>query len=718
MVDTKPASPAVSHPLEPLLADEIRAAVAAVRASGRITDAALFSIVTLDEPTRHALAAHRGGQPVERRIRLVIVPGPESSVIEAVVTLPAGDIVEWVVQDGVRPALLFDDSYRAVIALKADPGWQAAMSKRGITDFDKVQIDPWPTGNFGNPLEDGKRIVRCLSYYREHPTDNGYARPVEGVLATVDAARGEVLEVLDYGVVPLPGGTGNLPARGRPAPAHRSASAGHRPGRGCQLHPRVQPPPLATVVDAGVDGPAAGAGPPLHRLRGRRPGAPHPPPGLDLRDGGPLRRPGAPARVEERIRRGRVGTRPDGQHPRPGLRLPRGGHLPRRHLRQRARQPLRDGERRLHPRGGLRHPLEAQRHEHRPRRGPALPTAGRLVHRHRRELRVRLLLVLLPGRLLPTRGQAHRHPLHPGAGPGRGAGYRVGDRPRPRRPPPPAPLLRPARPRAWTAPINEVYEVSFEPMPVGEDNPWGNGFRQRLDRLESEQRARRDVDPASSRHWRFVNPRSTNGLGRPVAFRLVPGSTPTLLARPDSSIGQRAGFAQHNLWVTPYAPEERRAAGDYPNQHAGGDGLLRWTAADRPLTGSPPGSWPGTPSGSPIRPGRRTGRSCRWSTAASTCCRWASSTATPPSTSPRPRTTATDPPAGALRASGGGRSRRRASRSEWADTMAAMPALESLLYDEIRRRGLGHPQPARGPQRLRHHHAARAPRAVGDAPHQ
>ena len=52
MVDTTPASPAVSHPLEPLLADEIQAAVAAVRASGRITDAALFSMVTLEEPTQ------------------------------------------------------------------------------------------------------------------------------------------------------------------------------------------------------------------------------------------------------------------------------------------------------------------------------------------------------------------------------------------------------------------------------------------------------------------------------------------------------------------------------------------------------------------------------------------------------------------------------------------------------------------------------------------
>jgi primary-amine oxidase len=33
--------------------------------------------------------------------------------------------------------------------------------------------------------------------------------------------------------------------------------------------------------------------------------------------------------------------------------------------------------------------------------------------------------------------------------------------------------------------------------------------------------------------------------------------------------------------VTPYDRDERRAAGEYPNQHEGGDGLPRWTAADR-----------------------------------------------------------------------------------------------------------------------------------------
>jgi primary-amine oxidase len=140
-------------------------------------------------------------------------------------------------------------------------------------------------------------------------------------------------------------------------------------------------------------------------------------------------------------------------------------------------------------------------------------------------------------------------------------------------------------------PLNEAYEIGFETLEPGDDNPWGNGFRQKATRLESELGARRDVDPASGRHWRFVNPESTNGLGRPVAYKLVPGSTPTLHARPESSVGRRAGFARHNLWVTPYSPDERRAAGDFPNQHPGDEGLPRWTSADRPLVGTDIVAW-------------------------------------------------------------------------------------------------------------------------------
>jgi len=201
------------HPLEPLTEDEIRAAVTVVRATGRLTDSARFSTVTLDEPSKQAVTAFergdRGDRGERRRVRLVIVPGPECSGIEAVVVVATGQVVAWEERSDVRPALLFEESFNAIVALHEHDGFRDAMHKRGITDLDKIQIDPWPTGNFGVPIEDGRRIVRCLFYYRESPGDNGYARPIEGVLAFVDGARGEVLDVVDYGVVALPAETGS-----------------------------------------------------------------------------------------------------------------------------------------------------------------------------------------------------------------------------------------------------------------------------------------------------------------------------------------------------------------------------------------------------------------------------------------------------------------------------------------------------------------------------
>jgi primary-amine oxidase len=130
---------------------------------------------------------------------------------------------------------------------------------------------------------------------------------------------------------------------------------------------------------------------------------------------------------------------------------------------------------------------------------------------------------------------------------------------------------------------NSVYEVDVEAVPAGTDNPLANAFVTRPRLLARESEAQRVVDPARSRTWKVVNPRRRNRLGEPVGYKLIPGSTPTLLASPDSSISRRATFATKNLWVTPFAPDEMRAAGEYPNQHAGGAGLPEWTAADRAL---------------------------------------------------------------------------------------------------------------------------------------
>ena len=132
-------------------------------------------------------------------------------------------------------------------------------------------------------------------------------------------------------------------------------------------------------------------------------------------------------------------------------------------------------------------------------------------------------------------------------------------------------------------PDNAVFEVDAAPAPPGTGNPVGSAFTATATLLETELAARRDVDPSRSRTWRIANRSRRNALGQPTAYKLLPGATPTLLAGPESSIGRRAAFAAHNLWVTPFSPEERRAAGDYPNQHSGEAGLAAWTAQDRPV---------------------------------------------------------------------------------------------------------------------------------------
>ena len=54
-----------------------------------------------------------------------------------------------------------------------------------------------------------RRIVRPLTWMRAAPGEHGYARPVEGLVVVVDLDAGEVVEVADHGVVPLPPQPGN-----------------------------------------------------------------------------------------------------------------------------------------------------------------------------------------------------------------------------------------------------------------------------------------------------------------------------------------------------------------------------------------------------------------------------------------------------------------------------------------------------------------------------
>ncbi|HEY4928265.1 MAG TPA: primary-amine oxidase [Acidimicrobiales bacterium] len=571
-----------THPLDPLDEGEIIAAVAAVRATGRLSDSALFAMVTLVEPDRVQLTGFAVGQPVPRLARLVILPRPDASLVEATVALPDGTVVDWVERDGVRPALLFDDSYRSILALKADPRWQAAMRKRGITDDEKVQIDPWPTGNFGVPDENGRRITRCLSYYREDPTDNGYARPVEGVLATVDAARGVVLDVTDSGVVPLPPGRGtyrsgdNGPDRDDLLPLEIVQPEGvsftldghhlswQRWSMRLSMHP-LEGLVLHTIAydDHGITRPI------LHRACISEMVVPYGDPGpvhgwknaFDVGEWGLGRMTNSLA----------LGCDCVGEIT----------YLDATFSSEHGKTYVVENAICIHEEdyGILWKHLDMNTGHAEVRRSRRLvvsfmATVGNYEYGFywyfyldgSLQLEVKLTGIMSTQAVI----EGQETPWGSMVAPGLAAPFHQH-------------LFCARLDVTVDGPVNEVHEVSFEPAPEGTDNPMGNAIRQTVTRLESELAARRDIDSASSRHWRFVNPTSLNGLGRPVAYKLLAGATPTILAQPGSSVGQRAGFARHNLWVTPDTPGQVRAAGDYPNQHQGGDGLPTWTAADRPL---------------------------------------------------------------------------------------------------------------------------------------
>ena len=110
--------------------------------------------------------------------------------------------------------------------------------------------------------------------------------------------------------------------------------------------------------------------------------------------------------------------------------------------------------------------------------------------------------------------------------------------------------------------------------PSGPDNPTGNAWEAERTVLATEAAARRDDRPEEGalledreRGARSSALGDTDGLQadarRERARRCI---------SPDALLRARGpGSPSTTLWVTPYDPTQRFAAGDYPNQHPGGD---------------------------------------------------------------------------------------------------------------------------------------------------
>jgi len=581
------------HPLDPLNGSEIRRAVQILRQAGRVTSQARFVSVSLNEPAKSqvsfiapaqgAATADRAspGAPGREAFVVVVEPG-QHATYEAVVSLTTSSVVSWRLVPGARGPVTLGEYAECERLTRADPQVRAGLERRGITNPDQVLVEPWGIGSFTAGEEARRRVVWTLLFYRERPDDNPYAKPIHGLHAIVDVDDMAVVRVEDLGVVPLP------------------------PGSGAYAADRVGPlrddlKPLEVVQPDGPSFEVRGWEVRWQRWRLRL--------GFNAREGLVLHTVGYEdqGRVRPVIYRASVAE----------LFIPYADPRPFQGWRNAfdvgeygigimtdslelgcdCLGEIRYLDVELADDSGEPYPIrqaiclheedfgllwkhvDATLQTSETRRSRRLVisfiiTAGNYEYAiywyfytdGSIEFEVKLTGVVLTSALAPgetsdfgtevapqTLAAHHQH------------------------------FLSIRLDMAVDGPRNTVYEVDTEAVPPGPGNPLGNAFRPVKRPLRRELEAQRVIDPLRGRYWLVANPDRTNRLGHQAAYKLVPGGNVLAFSHPDAPVTQRALFATRHLWVTPYQPDERFPAGDYPNQHPGGAGLPEWTKADRPI---------------------------------------------------------------------------------------------------------------------------------------
>jgi primary-amine oxidase len=578
---TAVASARATHPLDPLTAEEITGAWEILRSQKTLGPRTRVVSIALQEPPKETVLAHRPGDALERTAAVVLMDSAEGKTYEAVVSLTGKDVVAWRHVPGVQPSIVLDEFFECEAAVRADPRWQEALRKRGVTDFSLTMVDPWSAGNFGFADDEGRRLSRALTWVRRSPDDNGYARPVANLLTVVDLDAMTVVRVEDHGVVPLP-----------PEDANYSPEvAGSRP----DLKPLEIRQPEGPSFE--LDG---------HELRWQKWTMRL---GFTPREGLVLHTVSYADQGRERLILYRAAVA--------DMVVPYGDPRPTYFHRNAfdvgeygigyLANSLENGCDCL---GEIRY-LDAVVNDS---RGGALTLRNAVclheedygilwkhfdwrtgyteVRRSRRlvvsfiatvgnyeygfywyfyqdgtiQLEVKLTGIMSNGAVLPGEkprwgelvapqvyGPIHQH------------------------------FFNVRLDMAVDGLANSVYEVNTVADPPGPDNPHHNAFHTEATLLASEAQAQRLVDPLRGRFWKIVNPSVPNRLGEPVGYKLVPGENVLPFAGPEASVTKRAGFMTRHLWVTRHDARERYGAGDYPNQHPGGAGLPTYVQDDAPL---------------------------------------------------------------------------------------------------------------------------------------
>lgn len=563
------------HPLEPLTDDEIRTAARVLREAGHLAAHRMVCSMALCEPGH---TAPRDEVPA-RAVFVTLLDRSSGDVFEVIVSLVTETVTSWTLVPGVQPGMTALELGQAIETVKRDPGFQAALAKRGVTDMSLVSIDCWPNGNFGFAEDATLRLTRALVWVHRSAGDNAYAHPIEGVIAVVDLNAMRVIRIEDHGVVPVPEGDANYatalvsPQRTdiKPLEIHQPEGAGfeveghlirwqkwnvrfgftHREGLvlhdvgyndGGRVRSILRRASLSEMVVPYGD-PS-----PVHNRKNAFDAGEY---GLGMCTNSLEL--GCDCLGEIRYFDGIIAA-PDGEPYtiKNAICLHEEDYgILWKHVDRDTGSEVRRSRRLVLS---------------------SIATVGNYEYGFywyfyqdgAIEYEIKLTGILSVGAIGPGETRKYGTVVAPG-------------------------VYAPIHQHFFSIRMdfnlddggNSVYEVNTEAEPLSDANPFGNAFFASSTLLGRESVAQRRVNQDTARYWRVVNPNSKNALGQPVSYKLMPMENCLPLNLPGSSLIRRAGFTTNHLWVTKYQPEEMHAAGQYPNQHAGGGGLPDWTAADR-----------------------------------------------------------------------------------------------------------------------------------------
>jgi primary-amine oxidase len=195
-----------NHPLDSLTAAEYWAAYDTLKASGHVDSKTRYPFITLHEPPKDEVLQWKPGQSFRREALVVVKQSPHT--FEAIVDASQRKLLSWKEVVGAQPNVTEEEFLGSGEEIKDNPEWQAAMRRRGITDYDAIFCVAVSPGYFGTPDEKTHRVLRVICFDR-HGVWEPDGRPIENVAVLFDPNEHKVLRVIDEGVLPVPQGPAN-----------------------------------------------------------------------------------------------------------------------------------------------------------------------------------------------------------------------------------------------------------------------------------------------------------------------------------------------------------------------------------------------------------------------------------------------------------------------------------------------------------------------------